>query len=137
MWNQKSPTQVDEKELRRFAVTLFIALVILGGLLFWRRGNVALIPLGIGLVLLGTGLLRPLLLRLVYKAWMALALALGFITSHLVLAIVFCLVLTPIGLILRFLGKDPLERRFDPGAATYWKRREKKTTSKDQYEKMY
>lgn len=137
MWNQENVTQVDEKELRTFAITLFMALTILGGLLFWRRGNVALIPLVIGLILLGTGLFRPGLLRPVHKAWMTLALALGFITSHLVLAIIYYLVFTPLGLFMRPLREDPLERKYDQEAATYWKKKEKKTFSKTQYEKMF
>jgi hypothetical protein len=137
MWNQEKAPQVDKKELRTFAITLFIALSILGGILFWRRGNVALIPLGIGLVLLVTGLLRPGILRPVHKAWMILALALGFITSHLILAIIYYLVFTPLGLIMRSLRKDPLQRKYDQEAATYWTKKEKKPFSKTQYEKMF
>jgi len=137
MRNQENATQVNEKELRTFAITLFIALSILGGLLFWRRGNVALIPIGLGVVLLITGLFQPRLLRIIHRGWMALALVLGFITSYLLLAILFYLVLTPIGLTLRLLRKDSLQEKLDPQAITYWKKREKKSFSKTNYEKMF
>ncbi len=137
MWNQENAAQINEKELRTFAITIFVALSILGGLLFWKRGNVALIPIGLGLVLLATGLSQPGLLRPVHRAWMALALALGFITSHLALAIIYYILFTPLGLIMRFLRKDPLQRKYDQEAATYWKKKEKKPFSKTQYEKMF
>lgn len=137
MWNQEIVDQITEKGLRTFAITLFVALSILSGFLFWKQGKITFIPLGIGVILLGTGLFRPGSLRPVYKIWMTLSLGLGFITSHLVLTIIYYFVFTPIGLFMRFLRKDPLERELDPGAPTYWKKKEKKIISKTQYEKMY
>ena len=47
----------------------------------------------------------------------------GFVISHVVLALVYFLVLTPIGLTMRLFGHDPLSRKFDPGARSYWKPR--------------
>jgi ABC-type uncharacterized transport system permease subunit len=49
----------------------------------------------------------------------------GFLVSHVVLALVYFLALTPIGLTMRALGHDPLSRKFDPGAKSYWKPRDK------------
>jgi hypothetical protein len=49
----------------------------------------------------------------------------GWIVSHAVLALVYFLALTPIGLTMRLFGHDPLSRKFDPGARSYWKPREK------------
>ena len=43
----------------------------------------------------------------------------GWVVSHLLLGVVYFLVLTPIGLTLRALGRDPLERRFDQSASSY------------------
>jgi hypothetical protein len=42
------------------------------------------------------------------------------VVSHVVLLLVFAVVVTPVALLLRLLGRDPLERRPDPRAATYW-----------------
>ncbi|MFO0829111.1 MAG: SxtJ family membrane protein [Phycisphaerales bacterium] len=60
----------------------------------------------------------------VYRAWMFAVLPIGWSLSHVLLAIVFYLVVTPIGIALRLAGRDPMERRFDRAAKTYWKRRE-------------
>ena len=66
----------------------------------------------------------PGALRLLYLAWMHAALPIGWTVSMAVMVACFYLVLTPIGLVLRALGRDPLERRFDRNAASYWVRRE-------------
>ena len=44
----------------------------------------------------------------------------GLGVSHFILAVVYYLVLTPIGLLLRFSSYDPMGRRFDRSAKTYW-----------------
>jgi hypothetical protein len=61
------------------------------------------------------------LAKSIYVKWMYAALPLGWTFSHLVLGMVFFLVMTPISLILRVLGNDPMERAYDKSAATYWK----------------
>lgn len=48
----------------------------------------------------------------------------GFATSYAILALLYYGVFTPIGLLMRACGRDPLDRRFEPNATTYWKPRE-------------
>jgi hypothetical protein len=127
----------DKKELRKFAITISVALVVLGGLVLWRKGQAGLIPIAIGAVIFLAGLVWPKSLALLYKAWMGLSLVLGFIMSHIILALVYYVVLTPIGFFMRLLGKDPLRLTFDPGADSYWRKRENKEWSKESYDKMF
>jgi hypothetical protein len=63
---------------------------------------------------------RPSLLRPLNLAWMRFGLLLARITNPLILGLLFYLVLTPMALILRLLGKDLLRLRRDPGAPSYW-----------------
>jgi len=58
---------------------------------------------------------RPLFVAISRLTW-----PIGWAVSHAVLVVVFALVVTPVALMLRLLGRDPLERRADPRAATYW-----------------
>jgi hypothetical protein len=58
--------------------------------------------------------------RAIYRGWMFAALPIGWTFSHVILGIVYFGVLTPIGLLLRAMGKDPMNRRPDPSAQTYW-----------------
>jgi hypothetical protein len=47
----------------------------------------------------------------------------GWVVTHVIMALIFYLVVTPIGVIMRLTGRDPMERAFDRGAKTYWKPR--------------
>jgi hypothetical protein len=63
---------------------------------------------------------RPRWLTPLNRAWMALGALLGRITTPLVTGALFFVGVTPLAWLYRLLGKDPLARRFDREAATYW-----------------
>ena len=67
--------------------------------------------------------------RLAYSGWMLAVQPIGWTISHLILGITYFLVLTPIGLLMRLLGRDPMRRRLDPNAQTYWVKHETPTKS--------
>ena len=62
----------------------------------------------------------PPLRRPMYLGWMRAVFPIGWTVSHLVLIVVYYLLVTPIGLVMRLVGRDPMQRRFDRQAATYW-----------------
>ena len=87
----------------------------------WRKGYGWLWwPAGIGLAFAVVASLAPSLLAPLNRAWMALGLLLGRIISPLIMGLIFFGVVTPIALLARLRGVDPMRRRFDPGAKTYW-----------------
>ena len=59
-----------------------------------------------------------------YRGWMAAARPIGWTVSFVLLGAVFLVVITPIGLVMRAFGRDPMERRFEPGRGSYWVERE-------------
>ena len=67
---------------------------------------------------------KPTLLAGLNRQWLKLGLLLGKIVSPIALGILFYGVVTPIGLVMRLTGKDPLRLKLDPGAASYWIPRE-------------
>ena len=81
----------------------------------------------VGVLAAATVWLSPPLGRRFYVAWMVAAAPIGWTISHVVLAAVYYLVLTPIGLALRLAGRDPLRRRFDASAPSYWIERRRET----------
>ena len=127
----------DVKELRKFSIILFLGFGIIGLLIFWRRGETGLILCGVGLALLLLGLIHPKLLSYPYKAWMRLSLILGFLMNHLILSLMYYFVFTPIGIVMRMLGKDFLFKQFNKNATTYWIKKEQKVYVKERYEKMF
>ena len=66
------------------------------------------------------GWLVPAFMRLVFLGMSYLAWPIGFVVSHVVLALVYYLVLTPIGLLTRLFGYDSMKKSFDREAESYW-----------------
>ena len=120
-WN---PTK---RELRQFGGLCLVFFGLIGAYVYsYHQATTAasiLAGLAVGLGLMG--LLVPMALRPIFVGWMVAAFPIGWTVSHLLLAVIYYLVLTPIGLILRVVGYDPLSRGFDDDAATYWSLRER------------
>jgi hypothetical protein len=110
--------------LRRFGLVVGGVLAGIGAVVLWRRGwalgaaSGGLLGAGAALVVLGAA--APRVLRPVFRAWMTLAFALGFVMTRVILTLVFFLLVTPIGVLRRTLGTSPIRTRPDPTAPTYW-----------------
>lgn len=113
------------RQLRWFALALA---VIVGGLATIRAERahsllamvVAVTAVVVGLV----GVWRPSFVRPVYLAWMTAAYPIGWVVSHTLLVGIYLVIVTPIGLVMRALRHDPMQRMFDRSTASYWVRRE-------------
>lgn len=111
--------------LRRFALELAGVLFLMVGFLAWRGslGGMAGV-LGAGAILIAAiiGLLRPARIRPVHKVSTAFSHWMGHYVGGVVLTIFFFLVLTPLGLVLRWCGHNPLALRARSDATSYWHR---------------
>lgn len=123
---------------REFGLIVGGVLVLLS--LWWLyRGKFPLasrVTLPLGAVLILLGLLLPRSLVLLNKAWMALAEALAFVSTRVILAVVFFGIVTPIGLVKRLFGWDPLNRRA-AHCDSYWKPYTERQRDPRHYEKMF
>src|SRR5262245_55171065 len=57
---------------------------------------------------------------LLFNVWMGLTFPIGWLISNTIMAITFFLVMTPVGLLMRLVGYDPMNRGFDRSAESYW-----------------
>lgn len=97
---------------RSFGRSVGGVLLLIAGILAWRgRMGAAEVVGAIGAVLVFLALVRPSLLKRPRAVWMRGAMALGYVNARIILTLMFLLVLTPIGLIWRVIGRDPLARR--------------------------
>lgn len=121
MMQSVNTNKMDARTLRNFGLMIGAALGLVFGLLLpWLwDGTYPLWPWLVGGSLALTGWLKPAWLNLPHRGWMRLALALGWLNTRLILGLVFYGCMTPLGLILRLVGKNPLARRFDPKADSY------------------
>jgi len=111
------------KQLRQFAGIWFPAFC---GLVGWSIGNKTghWSEVEIGWVLAGLlsvgGLVLPALIRPIFVGLILLTFPIGWVVSHLLLGLIFYGVVTPIGLILRISGHDPLQLK-KPSGNSVWK----------------
>ncbi|MCK4413178.1 MAG: sxtJ [Candidatus Eisenbacteria sp.] len=129
--------RANGRQLRRFGLTVGGALVLLAAVLFWREQPLWPVFAGTGGLLVGLGLLVPTWLAPVERVWMAVARAMGWVMTRVILGLLFCLIFTPAGLILRLLGKDPLGLRFPIDVPTYWQERTSYDRAPARMEKMF
>jgi hypothetical protein len=116
-------TNPSNRELRQFAaIWLPAACGVLAAMAWFKLGwmwpSVGLVA--VGCVLGVAGYLRPAIVRPVFVGWLYAAFPIGWTISHGILAALYYLVMTPLGLVLRMFVKDPMERNFDRQATSYW-----------------
>lgn len=141
LWQEIRGLDTGWRALRSFGLVVGAVLVGIAAVVLWRRGwepDAAVRWLGgAGAALVLLGALAPGVLKPVYRVWMGLALVLGFVTTHVILAVLYYFVFTPIGLVMRLAGKNPMHPRPDPGAATYWTPKAHAGTPRERMEKYY
>jgi len=111
----------DARELRRFAIAMLIGFFVLGALSAWRAkgigtGSVVLWSIGVSLAVAA---FVPKLGRIAYLAVYLPTSIIGYVVSNVMLTVMFFLVITPLGIIMKLMGKDVLQQR-RPGRTTQW-----------------
>jgi hypothetical protein len=79
-----------------------------------RHHRLPVWPWALGVPLVALGALAPSVLRWPHRAWMALGGALGFVNTRIILGVIFFLIVTPFGVLLRVFGRDPMRRAKRP-----------------------
>jgi hypothetical protein len=116
------PFHPTRQTLRVFALGLAL---LLGGVATWQfltANNVfaALLLGGLALVVGILGWAFPTWVRPVFVGWLILVFPVNWLLSHVLLGLIFFLLVTPLGLFFRLIGRDVLGRRGRPDQETYW-----------------
>lgn len=128
--------QLDEGETSdcTFGLVVGTAFVALGLLPLIRHHSARTWMWSLGLAILIAAAASPQILRMPKRAWLFLGFLLGQIVNPIVLGVLFFLVITPAGWLMRLFGSDPMRRRFDQGMSTYWQiRAEPASDMNDQF----
>jgi multisubunit Na+/H+ antiporter MnhG subunit len=126
----------SRKQLRQFGAICLAVFVLIAALVFHRHKffgvhisaeasrSIAITFCVLGIACIFLAAIAPQALRPIYVGLTVATFPIGWIVSHIILAILFFGILTPIGLVMRLIGRDTMQRRFMPNQKTYWEPRE-------------
>jgi len=137
-----------DRKLRQFGGVAFVAFGLLGGWTLWRGGLFGISfgagaePTAIVLFVLGGlsglfSLAKPRLNQGLYVVLIVVTFPIGWVLSHVILGILFYLVISPVGIVFRLVGRDKLNLKADPSEETMWIDRSGEKVETDRYFKQY
>jgi hypothetical protein len=126
-----------KKDLRDFGLVVGIVLMALGGVLFWYERESYPYFISVGMVLVVSGLAIPGVLKPFQKAWMTVAVVIGWFMTRLILSVVFYIVFTSIGIISRLFNKRFMELETELDRESYWNYRPQKEYDRIDHEKQF
>ncbi len=115
-----SEDEVRGSSDRAFGLVFTAVFAIVGLWPLAGGGPLRIWALGVAAAFLAAAAIRPKILAPLNRIWTGIGLFLHRIANFVVLTLMFYLVITPTGLMLRLFGKDPLRLRLEPGARSYW-----------------
>ena len=118
---------------RSFGIVFFTVFLIIATYPLINNGEIRIWSLILSLAFLILGLLNSKILYPLNKIWFKFGLLLGRIVSPLVMVIIFFLVVTPIGLLMRILNKDLLNLNFNKSKSYWIEKNEQKSKMKNQF----
>ena len=118
---------------KSFGIVFFFVFLLIGLYPLTYSEEVRVFSIIISLFFLVTGLLNSKILTPLNKLWFKFGIFLGKIISPLIMGIIFFLVVTPTGLIMRFLGKDVLNLKYNKNKSYWIKKNSPKSKMKDQF----
>ena len=121
----------DDRTLRQFGVIALFGFSFIAALAWWELfifsfglGEARPIVAGVFAALAGVSALFSLVFPRanlpIYLGLTLLSYPIGFVLSYVIMGFLFFIMITPVGLFFRLTGYDPLNRKFEPDATTYW-----------------
>ena len=127
-------SKIKTSSNRNFGFVFFIVFLILG---FWPITNgeeIRIWLVAISLIFLILGIMKSKLLTPLNQLWFKFGMILGAIVAPIIMGAVFFLVVTPIGIVMRLMGKDLLNKKYDKKKKSYWiNRSNTKSSMKQQF----
>ena len=121
--------KIEKSTNRSFGLVFFIVFLIIGLWPLAHEGSVRFWSLIIALIFLFLGILNSKILTPLNVLWSKFGELLGIVIAPIVMSIIFFLVVTPTGLIMRMFGKDLLRNKFQINNESYWIKKEKNKSS--------
>ena len=121
--NNKSNIKMGSN--RSFGLVFFVVFLILGLWPVKSGGEINILLILVSLVFLFLAITKSKFLTPFNKLWFKFGIKLGAIIAPIVMSVVFFLVVTPIGIIMKIIGKDLINKKIYKDTKTYWINRKK------------
>ena len=118
---------------RSFGIVFFIVFLLIAIYPLTNKEDIRIWSIIISIIFLVLGLINSKLLTPLNKIWFKFGIFLGKIVSPLVMGIIFFFVVTPIGILMRFLGKDLLNLKFNKNSSYWIEKTEPKSKMNNQF----
>lgn len=105
---------------RSFGIMFSVMFALAYGIIWYFFGSEQRWLAGLAVVTVLTSLLYPILLLPFNRLWGRLGLRIAGLNNHLLLGLFFFLIILPMGLLMRLFGGDPMTRKYDRDAESYW-----------------
>jgi len=125
------------KDILNFGLLIGGIIAVIGFITVFYNSPAFTYLIPIGFTIAALGFIAPIILKPFYLVWMTLAVLLGFVSTRVILIILFYLIITPIGFVSKMFGKDPMERKIDKNSNSYWTYRENKKYEKIDTERQF
>ena len=125
----KAESKIKTSSNRSFGLVFFVVFLIVALWPLKSGEDIRIWSLTLSIIFFSLGMLNSKLLTPLNKLWFKFGILLGSIVSPIVMGIVYFVVVTPIGVLMRLLGKDLLKTTKTKSISTYWMKRDKKQTS--------
>ena len=134
MYENINNSKVKQGSERSFGFVFAIIFVAISFYLITKDKNIYLLTISISILFFLLAVFKPLLLKKPNILWFHFGKLLNSIISPIVMVVIFLVVVTPIGLIMRILKKDILNKKFDKSKKNYWQASKTHLSSmKDQF----
>lgn len=134
MIDNKSYIKIQQGSEFSFGITFSLVLAFISFYIFYFHNNISIVIILASITLFLISFIYPKLLSIPNKIWLKFGMILGAIVSPIIMAIIYFAVVTPIGLIMKILGKDLLKQKINLEKKSYWiLRNENSSSMKDQF----
>ncbi|MBN2209001.1 MAG: hypothetical protein JW759_06870 [Candidatus Coatesbacteria bacterium] len=139
---KKELSKDEIKQLRVVAGALFALVTIATAIKYLLRGYPEGRPLGLILAAIAAALflmalVAPKPLGPAFRCWMVIAHAIGWFNARLLLSVLFYVVFTPIGLMMRLIRRDALQRDFNSSKTSFWIAKEEPKDGPERYKRQF
>jgi hypothetical protein len=127
----------DKKEWRKFGIALAVLLFVISTIQYFKQIEIYPYFLAAGVLFLLSALALPILLKPVFILFSYIGFGMGWVTTRIILFILFYLFITPISILARKFGNRFLDLRFDRTKESYWLPVKENRNNRENFEKQF